>query len=124
MGDGLIRIENPSATRELTTLAGNFRRLSDGFLEQAEQSLELARAAGDADAIVREHIKIEVMRAARKMFKGSYRAVAGEGAWPEGGGNAGGAGETLDATRDVGATRVVGATRDVGDVDALGEGGS
>lgn len=112
MADGLIRIENPSATRELTALAGNFRRLSDGFLEQAEQSLELARAAGDADAIVREHIKIEVMRAARKMFKGSYRAVAGEGAWPEGSGHEGGEGEAI------------GATRDVGDVDALGEGGS
>ena len=80
MGNQLIRLENPSATRELTTLAGNFLRLSDGFVSQTEQRLELARAAGDEAAIVREHIKIEVMLAAQKMFGGSYRAVAGESA--------------------------------------------
>jgi len=83
MDDQLIRLNNPAATEALTTLAGNFRRLSDGFIEQTQQHLELARAAGDEAGIVREHIKIEVMRAARKMFKGSYRAVAGEGAWDD-----------------------------------------
>lgn len=83
MSDQLIRLENPAATEELTVLAGNFRRLSDGFLARTERNLELARAAGDEAGVVREHIKIEVMLAARKMFRGSYRAVAGESAWDD-----------------------------------------
>jgi hypothetical protein len=83
MNDPRIRLDDPTPTEALTTLAANFRRLSDGFLAQSERQLDLARAAGDEDAVVREHIKSEVMRAAQKMFRGSYRAVAGESAWPE-----------------------------------------
>jgi hypothetical protein len=83
MNDPLIRLDDPTATEALTTLAANFRRLSDGFIEHTDRQLDLARAAGDEVAVVREHIKSEVMRAARKMFRGSYRAVAGEDAWED-----------------------------------------
>ena len=57
--------------------ATRFDELSGCFTREAEQKLALARATGDEAAVVREHIKIEVMRAARKMFAGSYREATG-----------------------------------------------
>lgn len=61
----------------LKRLATRFDDLSAGFTREAENKLALARSMGDDDAVVREHIKIEVMRAARKMFAGSYREATG-----------------------------------------------
>ncbi len=64
--------------RSLRRLADRFDELSGGFTREAECKLELARAMADEEAVRREHIKIQVMRAARKMFAGSYREVTGE----------------------------------------------
>jgi len=64
--------------RALRRLAARFDELSGGFTREAEGKLELARAMADEEAVRREHIKIQVMRAARKMFAGSYREVTGE----------------------------------------------
>lgn len=61
----------------LERLAARFDELSGGFTREAERKLELAHAMGDEVAVVREHIKIEVMRAARKMFAGSFREATG-----------------------------------------------
>jgi len=61
----------------LQRLANRFDALSAGFTREAEQKLALARAMADEEAVVREHIKIQVMRAARKMFAGSYREATG-----------------------------------------------
>lgn len=63
---------------DLRRLAARFDELSGGFTREAERKLELARALADEDGVRREHIKIQVMRAARKMFAGSYREVTGE----------------------------------------------
>lgn len=61
----------------LKRVAERFDALSTGFTHEARNKLALARSMGDDDAVVREHIKIEVMRAARKMFAGSYREATG-----------------------------------------------
>lgn len=63
---------------DLRRLAARFDELSGGFTREAERKLELARAMADEDGVRREHIKIQVMRAARKMFAGSFREVTGE----------------------------------------------
>lgn len=65
-------------TDALKRLAARFDALSAGFTRESENKLALARSMGDDDAVVREHIKIEVMRAARKMFAGSYREATGQ----------------------------------------------
>ena len=64
-------------TETLDHLAARFDALSGGFTREAEHKLALARSMRDDEAIVREHIKIEVMRAARKMFAGSFREATG-----------------------------------------------
>lgn len=61
----------------LQQLADRFDALSAGFTREAEQKLALARAMADDEAVVREHIKIQVMLAARKMFAGSFREATG-----------------------------------------------
>lgn len=81
MANPLVRSDPTDPTEALATLAGSFRQLSDGFIADCGLQLELARAAGDEPGIVREHIKAEVMRAAQKMFRGSYRAATGRAAW-------------------------------------------
>ena len=68
----------PDESDDLIRLAMRFDALSSGFTREAERKLELARAMGDPEAQRREHIKIQVMRAARKMFAGSYREVCGK----------------------------------------------
>jgi hypothetical protein len=62
----------------LKRVAERFDELSAGFTREAEHKLSLAHAMADEQAAVREHIKIEVMRAARKMFAGSYREATGQ----------------------------------------------
>ena len=69
---------SPDPTPDLRRLAARFDELSGGFTREAERKLELARAMADEEGVRREHIKIQVMRAARKMFAGSYREVTGE----------------------------------------------
>ena len=61
----------------LQHIAKRFDALSAGFTREAEQKLALARAMADEEAVVREHIKIQVMLAARKMFAGSFREATG-----------------------------------------------
>ena len=65
-------------TEALKHLAARFDELSACFTREAEHKLTLARSMHDEQAAVREHIKIEVMRAARKMFAGSYREATGQ----------------------------------------------
>ncbi len=61
----------------LRQLAARFDAQSGGFTREAEHKLALARAMGDEEAVVREHIKIQVMRVARTMFAGSFREATG-----------------------------------------------
>ena len=56
---------------ETERIEHHFRQLTGRFLSEAERKLTLARARGDAEGVVREHVKIEVMRAAAGMFEGA-----------------------------------------------------
>jgi hypothetical protein len=58
------------------------RRVAVGFKHQ----LEIARASGDKDAVIKEQIKLEVLKAARGMFSGSFSVALKrkpKGAWNE-----------------------------------------
>ncbi len=56
------------------------RRIANSFKRQ----LEIARASQDHDGVIKQQIKLEVLKAARGMFAGSYRVTLGnkpEGDW-------------------------------------------
>jgi hypothetical protein len=75
-----------SETPETIEIAKKFdaitRQVASGFKKQ----LELARAEQNQEEVVRNQIKLEVLKAARSMFSGSYRQVMKfppQGNWSE-----------------------------------------
>ncbi len=73
-------------TAETIALAQKYdaitRQVASGFKKQ----LELARAEQNQEEVIRNQIKLEVLKAARAMFSGSYRQVmknAPEGNWKD-----------------------------------------
>jgi hypothetical protein len=53
-------------------IAAQFDRLTRHVASGFKRQLELARASGDQDAVIKEQIKLEVLKAARGMFSGSF----------------------------------------------------
>ena len=65
-------------------VAEQFDQLTRRVASSFKRQLEIARASQDQDGIIREQIKLEVLKAARGMFAGSYRVALGskpEGDW-------------------------------------------
>jgi hypothetical protein len=65
-------------------VALQFDKLTLQVAQGFKRQLELARAAGDEPEVVKQQIKLEVLKAARGMFAGSYRVATGkkpEGDW-------------------------------------------
>ena len=65
-------------------VAEQFDQLTRRVASSFKRQLEIARASQDHDGIIREQIKLEVLKAARGMFAGSYRVALGskpEGDW-------------------------------------------
>ena len=65
-------------------VAAQFEQFTRRVAKSFKRQLEIARATDDQDAIVKEQIKLEVLKAARGMFAGSYRVALGtkpEGDW-------------------------------------------
>ena len=56
-------------------VAAQFDKLTRHVAKSFKRQLELARAAQDKDAIIKEQIKLEVLKAARMMFSGSYKVA-------------------------------------------------
>lgn len=68
---------------EIERLAQAFEWVTDRFIEQAQKEIELARALGDQETVIKEHIKTEVMKHARSIFQDCYRRVTRRSAWDE-----------------------------------------
>jgi hypothetical protein len=60
---------------EIDRLKAAFAEATAAFLEQAEQKLALALALNDQDLVVKEQIKMEVMKSARGIFQRCYSQV-------------------------------------------------
>ena len=58
-------------------VAEQFDQLTRRVASSFKRQLEIARASQDHDGIIREQIKLEVLKAARGMFAGSYRVALG-----------------------------------------------
>ncbi len=67
-------------------VAAQFDKLTRHVASSFKRQLEIARAAQDSEAIIKEQIKLEVIKAARMMFSGSYKValkVKPEGDWSD-----------------------------------------
>jgi chromosome condensin MukBEF ATPase and DNA-binding subunit MukB len=67
-------------------VAAQFDKLTRHVAKSFKRQLEIAKAAQDTEAMIKEQIKLEVLKAARMMFSGSYKVVLKvkpEGDWSD-----------------------------------------
>jgi hypothetical protein len=62
-------------TADIDRLKAAFAAATTAFMEKTEQKLALARALNDREAMVKEHIKIQVMKEAQGIFQSCYLDV-------------------------------------------------
>jgi hypothetical protein len=64
-----------SDASDIDRLKAAFAAATAAFMEKTEQKLALARALNDQEAMVKEHIKMQVMKEARGIFQACYLDV-------------------------------------------------
>jgi hypothetical protein len=62
-------------TADIDRLKAAFAAATAAFMEKTEQKLALARALNDQEAMVKEHIKMQVMKEAQGIFQGCFLDV-------------------------------------------------
>jgi hypothetical protein len=62
-------------TADIDRLKAAFAAAKTAFMEKTEQKLALARTLNDQEAMVKEHIKIQVMKEAQGIFQSCYLDV-------------------------------------------------
>lgn len=68
---------------DIHKLAQAFDLLTSRYIEEAHNEVELRRAMGDEESVIKERIKAGVMETARDMFQDCFRLIAGRSAWDE-----------------------------------------
>lgn len=66
---------------EIEQLADVFGLVTARFLRDSQNKAELARAAGDHQELIKEQIKIEVLRQTRNIFEHNYKRITGREPW-------------------------------------------
>lgn len=67
---------NAAAVEQLTAA---FYDITDKFLKIAAQNIDLARALGDRETLIKEQIKLETMKSAVGIFKHCYQLTIQQG---------------------------------------------
>jgi hypothetical protein len=68
---------------EVEKVARAFDMATGQFLDHGQKDLEVYRAMGDKEALVKEQIKQETIRFARGVFNQAFKRVMGRSAWDE-----------------------------------------
>ncbi|MEM7128516.1 MAG: hypothetical protein AAF702_19440 [Chloroflexota bacterium] len=68
---------------QIKELADIFGLVTHRFLEDSQNKAELAKAAGDREELIKEQIKVEVLRQTRRIFEIHYKRIAGTEPWNE-----------------------------------------
>ncbi len=68
---------------EVEKLALAFRWVTDRIVEDSQRELELLRALGDPQAVLKEQIKLSTILHARSIFAQCHLMVTGRKAWDE-----------------------------------------
>ena len=72
-----------SELTDIEKLREGFGMDTGAIVEYALSESELAKAAHDRDALIKVQIKMETMKAARRIFDTWYTLIAGRKAWDE-----------------------------------------
>ena len=79
-------MNQPQETPELIALAKQYEHVTRLVAQSFQKQLDLARAEGNQEEVIKNEIKLGIMRAARGLFSGAYRSVTHikpEGNWGE-----------------------------------------
>jgi hypothetical protein len=68
---------------DLDKVAAAFDFVINEHVEHSQRDIELARAMKDQEAVIREQIKQETIKYARKVFSDCYTIFVGRRAWDE-----------------------------------------
>jgi hypothetical protein len=68
---------------DLDKVMGAFDVIASSLIEAAEQEVELSRALGDRESVVKEQIKMETVKHARAILNDCYMRVTRRRAWDE-----------------------------------------
>ncbi len=72
-----------SKQSELEKLSAAFEGLTGLVVKNALQKIELAHAIGDRRAMIKQQIKMETIKSARRIFQTCHQRVCGREAWDE-----------------------------------------
>ena len=75
----IVKLELPDVDK----LTQAFLFITGRYIDHAEAQIELASAMKDQEALVKERIKLGVMKHARSIFQDCHRSVTGRTAWDE-----------------------------------------
>lgn len=68
---------------EIERLALAFHWITGKYVDQAGREIETLKALGDHDGLVREQVKVSMMKHARSIFQQCYLRVTGRKAWDD-----------------------------------------
>lgn len=66
---------------EIEQLADVFGLVTGRFLEDTIRKAEVAQAIQDREALIKEQIKLEVIKAMRQIFQVNYTRITGNTPW-------------------------------------------
>jgi hypothetical protein len=76
-------MSNQSSDEQMLAISQRFDDLTRRVLNDFERQLQLARAENNPESVVKQQIKIEVLKAARGMYAGCYRSVTKQRPWQD-----------------------------------------
>jgi hypothetical protein len=66
---------------EADKLARSFDYITSSYIQHAEQEIELLKAMGDTDQLIKEQIKSETIKHVRNIFNDCFMRSMGKKAW-------------------------------------------
>jgi hypothetical protein len=78
-----IREIQRSEQPEIEKLAEFFGQITTQIIGFAEQEIELARAMQDRESLIKQQIKMETIKTARRIFARGYQIATGRKAWDD-----------------------------------------
>ena len=79
MDDFLVIFETDLSEAE--KIARSFDHVTSFYIQHSEQEIELLRALGDKDQLIKEQIKMETMKHVRSIFNDCFKRSTGKKAW-------------------------------------------
>ena len=66
---------------EAEKIAKSFDHITSFYIQHSEQEIELLKAIGDKDQLVKTQIKTETIKHVRKIFNDCFKRSTGKEAW-------------------------------------------